>query len=223
MNEKKLSKEKGQSLVLVAAAMVILVLFVAITVDVSSAYYNRRTAQNAADGAALAGASRLATQINNQKKLDGQIKEDMNDFAERNGIADTDGGLDLEVNDNVDGWYVDTSGNRLSGEPMVGAGTVPEGAYGIEAITYITAPTYFGGIFGFDGLPLDARAVSQVKLACSSDCLVPITTDLDLLLDEFGNPRNTCFHIWQERVKKGEDISSGVPRLGELDLAGRGV
>ena len=46
--------------------------------------------------------------------------------------------VDVEVNDNVNGLYVDTSGDRLSGEPMVGAGTVPEGAYGIEAITYIT-------------------------------------------------------------------------------------
>ena len=83
MIEKMLSKESGQSLVLVAAALVALVLFVAITVDVSSAYYNRRTAQNAADGAALAGASRLATQINNRTKLDGQIQIDMNDLIAR--------------------------------------------------------------------------------------------------------------------------------------------
>ena len=69
MNETKLVKEKGQSLVLVAGALVVLVMFVAIAVDLGSAYYARRTAQNAADGAAVAGASRLATGINNQRKL----------------------------------------------------------------------------------------------------------------------------------------------------------
>jgi hypothetical protein len=179
--------------------MVILVLFVAITVDVSSAYYSRRTAQNAADGAALAGASRLATGINNRKKLDDQIQEDMNDFAERNGIADTDDALANATNDNVHGWYVDMDGNRLPGEPMVGDGVVPDGAFGIEAICDILAPTYFGGLFGLDGIDLDARAVSLLKQACGSDCVVPITTDVSLLLDEYGEPRiGDCFNIWRE-------------------------
>jgi hypothetical protein len=179
-------------------------MFVAVAVDLGNAYYARRTAQNAADGAALAGVSRLATGINNETKLDGAIKEDMNDFAERNGIADSDT-TDTEVNDNVEGWYVDTSGNRLSGEPMVGDGTVPEGAYGVEAITYITATAFFGGIFGIDGYPVQARAVSLLKQACSAECVVPITTDVSLLLtdevDEDGNPIpniGACFNIWRE-------------------------
>ena len=121
MNEKKFPNESGQSLILVAAAMVMLVLFVAITVDVSSAYYSRRTAQNAADGAALAGVSRMATGINKKNaRLDDDIQKDMNDFAERNGIADTNEIFADTVNANVEGWYVDAEGNRLSGEPKVG-------------------------------------------------------------------------------------------------------
>jgi hypothetical protein len=217
LNEKTTSKESGQSLVLVAAAMVILVLFVAITVDVSSAYYNRRTAQNAADGAALAGVSRMATQINKKNaRVDDEIKEDMNDFAERNGIADTDEILANDVNNNVDGWYVDTEGNRLAGEPMVGEmylDRVPDGAFGIEAITYITAPTYFGGIFGLDGLALEARAVSLLKQACGSNCVVPITTDVSLLLNPDGSPRiGQCFNIWRES-QTGNETDPMTPGL----------
>ncbi|NIV35795.1 MAG: hypothetical protein GWN58_42020, partial [Anaerolineae bacterium] len=111
MSGKQQVQERGQSLVLVAAAMVLLVMFVAITVDVSSAYYNRRTAQNAADAAALAGVSRMATGINKKNsRLDDDIKADMNDLAERNGIEDTDGVLADDLNLNVDGWYVDMEG-----------------------------------------------------------------------------------------------------------------
>lgn len=212
MNENKRARERGQSLVLVAGALVVLVMFVAMAVDLGSAYYARRTAQNAADGAAVAGASRLATGINNLKKLDGQIHEDVNDFAERNGIEDTNHTLADEVNDNVEAWYVDTGGNRLPGEPMVGDGEVPPGAYGVEAITHILAPAFFGGVFGADGYAIQARAVSQVKLACGSDCLVPIVTSTDLLLDQSNEPRlNQCFHIWKERlINKEDDISQGL-------------
>lgn len=207
LSEKTFSSERGQSLVLVAAAMVILVLFVAITVDISNAYYHRRTAQNAADGAALAGVSRLATGINNRNKLDNQVQEDMNDFAERNGIEDTNDKLADATNNNVDGWYVDMEGNRLAGEPMVGNGSVPDGAYGIEAITYITAPAYFGGVAGVKGYSLQARAVSVLREACTADCVVPITTDyVTLEAAEAGQ----CFNIWMEKQRPNEEMTPGL-------------
>ena len=183
--------------------MVILVLFVAITVDVSSAYYNRRTAQNAADGAALAGVSRMATGINKKNaKLDDHIQKDMNDFAERNGIADTDEIWPTRrtTTSKAGTWIPRATGSRASRrwETMY-RDTIPDGAYGIEAITHIVAPTYFGGIFGLDGLSLDARAVSLLKQACGSDCVVPITTDASLLFDANGHPRTgECFNIWRE-------------------------
>ena len=218
MNQRQHSEERGQSLVLVAAALVLLVIFVAITVDMSSAYYNRRTAQNAADGAALAGVSRMATGINKKNsRLDDDIKADMNDFAERNGIEDTAGDLADDLNNNVDGWYVDSSGNRLPGEPEVGEqylDYIPAGAFGIEAITYITAPTYFGGILGFDGYPLQARAVSLIKQACGDDCLIPVITHQSLLPEEDPSPGPgedlPCYHIWKERVLPSEDVSAGL-------------
>jgi hypothetical protein len=137
----------------------------------------------------------------------------MYEFAELNGVEDTDT-KDIHVNNNVDGWYVDGSGNRLPGEPMVGHGTVPENAYGVEAITYITATAFFGSIFGFDGYPVQARAVSHSRLACANDCVVPFTVDVNLLLvdpdAEEPEPRATCFNIWTERDKKPQDISSGA-------------
>jgi len=88
-------------------------------------------------------------------------------------------------------------GSRLPLEPEIGAGKVPDGAAGVEVITHIVAPTYFGGIFGLRGLPITARAVSLLKEACGDDCVVPITTDIAMfeLLDD---PTGSCFNIWRE-------------------------
>jgi hypothetical protein len=201
LSENRLVNERGQSLVLVAAAMVVLVGFVALAVDLGNAYYARRTAQNGADGAALAGVSVMATGINrNNPKLDDDVKDAMDKFAEDNGIAYVAyiNAIGDETNGNVEGWYVDMNGDRLPDVPMIGEDdkdNVPEGAYGVEAITHITATAFFGGIFGFDGYPVQARAVSLLKQACTADCLVPITTDISLLeTAETGQ----CFNIWRE-------------------------
>jgi len=205
MNEKISANQRGQSLVLVAAAMVVLVGFVALAVDLGNAYYARRTAQNGADGAALAGVSVMATGINkNNPKLDDNVKDAMDKFAEDNGIAyvayiNADGD---ETNGNVEGWYVDMNGDRLPDVPMIGEDDkddVPEGAYGVEAITHITATAFFGGIFGAKGYPIQARAVSLLKQACGAECVVPIATHKDTLFDEFGVERTgVCFNIWNE-------------------------
>jgi hypothetical protein len=100
----------------------------------------------------------------------------MNDFAERNGILDTGGSLADAMNANVIGYYTDAAGNRLTGLPPIGSvGYVPDDAIGIEAFAVITAPTYFGGIFGLDGMPLQAEAAVHFESACSSgDCVLPI-------------------------------------------------
>ena len=227
MDEKILANQRGQSLVLVAAAMVILVGFVALAVDLGNAYYARRTAQNAADGAALAGVSEMATSINDKKpKGDNDVKEAMDDFAERNGIAylDTDGD---NLNDNVEGYYVDASGNRLPGPEVVGDQLndyLPDGAYGVEAISHITATSFFGGIFGVRGYPIQARAVSLVKLACSADCVVPIVTNKDTLFDNQDNPKiGACYNIWSESYDIECDLDGdGVPDDPDLCPASPG-
>jgi hypothetical protein len=197
MNQKDLRTQKGQSIILVAAAMVLLVMFVALAVDMSNAYYHRRTAQNGADGGALGGVRQMAVQINNKKKLDGLIQAEMNDFAERNGILDTDGIFSNTVNGNVVGYYVDAAGKRLPEEPKVGGGTIPVGAYGVECLTTMVAPTYFGGIVGLDGVTVHARAVSVLKEVCSNDCVVPIAMQVEALFKGNGQPKLTgCFNIW---------------------------
>ncbi|NLT74847.1 MAG: pilus assembly protein TadG, partial [Chloroflexi bacterium] len=59
MKENIHMREGGQTLVIVALAMAVLMLMAGLAVDVGMAYNERRDMQNAADAAALAGAQRL--------------------------------------------------------------------------------------------------------------------------------------------------------------------
>ncbi|HIC96768.1 TPA: hypothetical protein EYP12_09155, partial [Candidatus Bipolaricaulota bacterium] len=56
----KLRREEGQNLVLIALAMVVLMAFLALVLDLGFAYAQRRRMQNAADAGAFAGAWELA-------------------------------------------------------------------------------------------------------------------------------------------------------------------
>ena len=187
-------RQRGQSLVIVAVALVVLVLFVAIAVDASDAYFHRRTAQNAADAAALSGGRTLGQQFNAGAYDGGQIKAGMNDFAEQNDIPDTGGALADEANNNVVGYYLDQNGDHLTESPIgssAGDALAAE-ARGIEAVTTITAPTFFGGIFGLDGLPVHAEAAVMLQAPCGASCVVPIAT----YTMDFTSTEGTCYNIW---------------------------
>jgi hypothetical protein len=180
-------KQQGQSAVLVAFLLLALVIFAAIAVDLSSAYFWGRTAQNASDAAALAGAGELARQRNLYgKQFDNKsdawlVKAEMNDLAERNGIEDTD--PRAKINDNVLGYYLGLDGSRLTDTPFPVSTnpnkreTIPSDAYGIEAVTYVTAPTFLGGVVGFNGYPQDREAAVWINApVCGVTCTVPVAT-----------------------------------------------
>jgi len=194
LGDEDLDGQRGQSLVVVAVALVVLVLFVAIAVDASDAYVHRRTAQNGADAAALAGGRELGAQINQEVYNSSLIKADMNSFAEQNDIPDTTGALADALNNNVVGYYLDEDGGRLSDEPIgspAGDLVLPE-ARGIEAVTTITAPTFFGGIIGLDGMRVHASAAVLLQPPCAASCVVPIAT----YTMTFTSAEGICYNIW---------------------------
>jgi Flp pilus assembly protein TadG len=186
-------QQEGQTLVLVAVALVVLVLFAAIAADASDAYFGRRTAQNAADAAALAGGRALGEQSNNGSYNDDAIKAAMDDFAEQNDVLDTNASPADEVNDNVVGYYLDENGDHLTEVPIGTAGDAfAAEAWGIEAVTTITAPTFFGGIIGLDGMPVHATAAVMMEGVCAASCVVPIAA---FQLD-FQSAVGQCYKVW---------------------------
>jgi hypothetical protein len=204
VNESPNDRQQGQSIVIVAAALIVLLIFAAIAVDLANAYFHRRTAQNAADAAAFAGARELASMINKYDTdhdgyINGVISElpiqaSMNDFAERNGIEDTDGVPANHVNTNVTGFYLRDDGSRLSdgsNDIEIGAlGLIHPQARGVEAIAESLAPSYFSGIIGYDGFPVDAEAAVVFGGACADSCIMPIAT----LTETFQF--TTCYNIY---------------------------
>jgi len=181
-------RERGQSIIVVTLMMVALVVLAALAVDMTGTYFTRRTAQAAADAAALAGGEELAWQRNDLgSKFEVQsnawpVKAAMNVFAEANDVEDTHPGSD-GLNYNVVGWYLDSFGNRLSETPFPAGDDptkkekMPEGVFGIEAMAIMTAPTFLGGVLGYDGYDVSAlAAVSIVEPVCGVTCVVPIAT-----------------------------------------------
>ena len=170
MFERKTEKQEGQSIVLVAAAMVVLLIFVALAVDMSSAYVMRRKLQNGADGAALAAVRRMSHQLNTAGGFaDGPIHEEVIDFAERNTLNGSGGTL-ADIGGSVVGLYVDRSHEPIP-DAIVGDGDpVHPDAWGVQATVYGIAPSFFGGILGRDGYPVQATATACLEPTCGENC-----------------------------------------------------
>jgi hypothetical protein len=198
MEEKNKHQERGQSLVIIAIAVVVLLIFAVIAVDLAYGYVHRRGDQNAADAASLAGARQLADIFNeNEGNVPGAYPVDsilaaMNTYAERNGIEDTDGHQGNSVNTNVTGYFLRQDGSRASETTIDQLGFIPTESRGVEAIAKSVAPSFFGGIVGLDGLPIRAdAAVVFGGPPCSDDCIFPMA----VLSDTFQTAP-ACYNIW---------------------------
>jgi hypothetical protein len=188
--------QRGQSVFLVAVALIALLIFAAIAVDIANTYVHRRTAQNAADAAALAGARELARQLNEYDELialygdERAIKAEMNAYAERNGIDDTDGIPDNATNENVVGYYLGEDSEPVSQQVIGSTDVVHRDARGIEAIAHSVAPSFFGGLMGLDGLPVQAEAAVVLQGVCATICILPIA----VLTETFET--DECYNIY---------------------------
>jgi Flp pilus assembly protein TadG len=186
-------RQGGQSIILVAIMALALVALAAMAVDLSNAYFFRRTAQNAADAAALAAAEELAWQRNHPSEMKSGsaalIKAAANDLAERNGIEDTDPN-EAWINNNVETYYLQGNTQPLPDPfPTKKNDKTWEFAFGVKAVTYITAPTFLGGVLGWDGYPVSAEAaVSLNANPCGVTCVKPIATYV-FTDDDSGNGR----------------------------------
>jgi hypothetical protein len=262
MEEKRSRGQQGQSIIIVAIALLALLIFAAIAVDIGNAYVHRRTDQNAADAAALAGARELARQLNECSanpdcETEGEfpnfflysnetlILEEMNDFAERNGLEDTDGVAGNAVNTNVVGYYLTEEGVHASENVIGSMDFVHPDARGVEAFAYSVAPSFFSGVLGLDGLSIQAESAVVFGGACSGICVMPIAAYTETFLyDECYNiydgdhPGSFGWLNWQ--FSRGDDTckcsavcternldpltcNSGLLRVGEYVASDSGL
>lgn len=163
--------ESGQSLIVVAAIVLVLLALVALVVDVGNAYSQRRILQNAVDAAAMAGALKLVEHEPDGGTLVGELAvwRAINDYATVNGLA----------SDKWVAWFVDSSGVHAPDTVDQFMLPVPDWANGIELKGQRPFDTYFAHLLGFDVLEVAAEAsVYMLWGPCSADKIFPLTINI---------------------------------------------
>jgi len=153
-------------MVLVALIAIVLIAFVALAVDGGNAYAIRREAQSAADAAAIAGTWVMVDYRGFSPVSD--ILYQVNQYAQQNGVPDTNGDPGDIINDNVKAYYVYFDGSCLLWENECwelhnGPSIIPPGARGIEVDATISQTTFFARAIGVSQVQASAQAAATYR------------------------------------------------------------
>jgi len=160
-------RQDGQTLVIVALAMIPILLMVGLVVDGGYAFTQQRRIQNAADAAANAGAVMMVQNLPFRVKGQPQPRSDSAVYNEIVAVASTNGVAAAPTS-----VYTDIDGNPLPGPVVVGslgAAPPPDAAYGVEVQGSIPFGTFFARVAGFTGFTASAKATA-VSGAVTSIC-----------------------------------------------------
>jgi hypothetical protein len=207
MNQRRaesLAREDGQSIIMVAILLVVLIALMALVLDVGNAYAQRRVTQNAADAAALAASSELAR---GSATTNANVLAKARTYAQQNGI---------DPNTVVARYF---SFNPTT-QQQTDLGLVPNDnsvprsdADGVVASVGRTFPTYLAGVVGRYSMTASADASGYVgRGVCSAggpgNPLFPIGISRDTftpLSDDFfpAYGEDNTYVIWGEKTSPG--------------------
>jgi len=139
--------EGGQAFVMIALSLTGLLASVGLVMDAGFAISRTRVHQNAVDAAALVGARAIA------RGDWATIDRDIKDYAERNGIPDTNGVPYDGVNANVTWSYVNNAGNATS-QAL---------ATGVQVVAQQSLTTRFLSVIGITSIPISRRSTALVE------------------------------------------------------------
>lgn len=143
--------ERGQTLVLFAAALVVMLLITGLVIDGGWAFTQRRSSQNAADFASMAGARILGEYYT--KKPDATTGNDANIAA---AVAKA-----LAANAATGTARYVNGGGFVAG--TVGGGAIPLNAAGVLVEATISWHPFFLGVIGINNWSASATATSMTK------------------------------------------------------------
>lgn len=196
--------ERGQSMVIIAVAMLGMIAMAALVMDGGYAYLQRRRVQNAADAAAIAGGRALAGRSGDNASAENAIVREINLYAERNGIADTNSVPGDATNANVDAYFVNSS-NAVIGTRIGSNGLVPSGAVSVLVRAKESHSTFFATAIGKPTLSTAAVAQAKFDIAGAATGPAPIAiTDTTFTL-------NHPYTIWDS--EKAEELAGPDPTL----------
>ncbi len=169
------SKRQGQSIIIIALIIVVLVGMVGLSVDVGNAYAQNRNAVRATDAAALAAMDKLIRHGN-----DSSIGKVIVASFKSNGItAQIDPTAVAQPGEReIQARYLDSNGNWIGSCYIGSCGSVPTNVTYIQINTSGLVDTYFARVVGRPTLPVKAQAFAAqctpVKARCRSMCAIPI-------------------------------------------------
>jgi Flp pilus assembly protein TadG len=153
-------QESGQSIILVAFALITFIALLALVVDAGNAYVQERQVQNAIDASSQAGA--LATA---QQMTDGQVSTQVNKFLTSNGVDPTKIQAYYVVQ-NASGNYLVASSktvgsygaNNVITQTQVGGTMLP--VVGVQVQGNKSFNTFFAGVLGWKQMQVGAGSMS---------------------------------------------------------------
>lgn len=168
MNE-RMKSQHGQSIVIVAMAMIVLLIFGSFAIDLSFAYYQRRAMQNAADAAALAGARSLGI-YQSDPTAPTMTTDDLyliiQEYAARNKAK------------YVETYYTGPGGVRLAPiTPGSGAPVPKSGPTGVEVIASTDFSSFFSRVIGYELFQARADAAATYGAATAAKYVVPLAIE----------------------------------------------
>lgn len=181
------TSERGQFLVIVAAGMIVLVALVGLVIDGGYAWGRQRDTQNAADAAALAGATVMAERLAGAEpaRTDANVDSAVNTAFLNNEVV-----RHAAFYTDITGQMITAGGAVTTNEAAaaaVGNGSIPSAAAGVLARGVQTFDTFLMRIVGFNTSTVTAPAtavagyLNEVCAAESGCDVLPITFPVTIL------------------------------------------
>jgi von Willebrand factor type A domain/Putative Flp pilus-assembly TadE/G-like len=178
MNGKRLNnKQKGQSLLIIAAAIVTFLALTAVVVDAGNDYVQRRQLQNSMDAGAVAGAIKIGL----AGSTNGDVADAVTSYVTANGTNPNLVTTYYTVEDNSGNNIVVRTGAVATygrSNPVPTTLTVNGSSYpvaGVQVEGTRTFNTYFAGVVGFPQLSVPGSSAAYInKGVCNASGLFPL-------------------------------------------------
>lgn len=170
-----LSHERGQSIVIITLLFVGVVAMLGLVIDGGNTYLQRRRMQNAADGAAFAGAIKLVNPGGlSGRNLECAVRYEIEKFATSNGVPGPTPLPNCATdNPNVIAQYIDQNANPLG---YIGAvGSVPGGSKGVSVTVRSDFNTFFLGVVNVTSGAVNAAAKASVAFLQAPNDVQPLS------------------------------------------------
>lgn len=185
-------QECGQGLVLGTLAMIVILGFAALAIDVGMFLHERREMQKAVDAAALAGAQKLPDSWT-------EAEVDAHEWLGKNDVDGTNG-------DTVEISFTCTSEYEIACDPATNRWDT------IVVRAERNVPFHFAPVLGLDNLPVSASAAGCRGL-CGETPFAAL--DVMMVLDRTGSMSNGDMHNAQDAAKAILKVfEEGVHRVG---------